>query len=221
MAPPLDTVIKGMRIALSIDLGYNVVDGEVEANTRAMAEMLRSLGAVVEEIEVPWTAAINEAGWLHWNVYTALIAGPHLEKYRDCMDPSVVTAAEEGLKVSAVDLKRVDYVRSEQWNAIAPVFADYEALICPTTSQPAQPVGSTEDDYAGIDEDGRLHHYEMTFPFNMISACPALSVPSGLTAAGLPTGLQIAGRRHGDATVLRIGAALEAALGWPNHRPDI
>ena len=221
LAPPLDTDIRGMRIALSIDLGYNVVDGEVEANTRTMAEVLRSLGAVVEEVEVPWTAAIVEAGWLHWNVYTALLAGPYLDDFRDRMDPSVVAAVEAGLAVSAVDFKRVDYVRSEQWNAIAPIFADYQALICPTTSQAAQPVGATEDDYAGIDSDGRLHHYEMTFPFNMISACPALSVPSGATAAGLPTGLQIVGRRHGDLTVLRIGAALEAAQGWADNRPDI
>ena len=221
LAPPLATDIGGMRIALSIDLGYNVVDGEVEANTLAMAETLRSLGAVVEEVEVPWTAAINEAGWLHWNVYTALLAGPHLDEYRDRMDPDVVRAAEDGLAASAVDLKRVDYVRTEQWNAIAPIFADYEALICPTSSQAAVPVGSTEADFGGIDEDGRLHHFEMTFPFNMISACPALSVPSGFTAAGLPTGLQIAGRRHGDATVLRTGAALEAARGWADHRPDI
>ena len=82
-------------------------------------------------------------------------------------------------------------------------------------------MGATEDDFAGIDADGRYHHYEMTFPFNMISACPALSVPSGFTAAGLPTGLQIARQRHGDALVLRIGAALEAALGWTDRRPDI
>jgi Asp-tRNA(Asn)/Glu-tRNA(Gln) amidotransferase A subunit family amidase len=133
----------------------------------------------------------------------------------------VVAAAEDGLAASAVDLKRVDFVRSDQWTAIAPVFADHEALICPTSSQAAVPVGSTEADFAGIDADGRYHHFEMTFPFNMISACPALSVPSGFTAAGLPTGLQIAGRRHGDATVLRIGAALEDALGWADKRPDI
>ena len=221
LAPPLNTDIAGMAIALSIDLGYNAVDGEVEAKTRAMAETLRTLGAVVDEVELPWTAAINQAGWLHWDVYTALIAGPHLDEFRDRMDPAVVDAAEAGLKASAIDFKRVDYVRSEQWNAIAPIFADYEALICPTTSQPAPPVGASEDDFAGIDETGRYHHYEMTFPFNMISACPALSVPSGFTAAGLPTGLQIAGRRHGDATVLRIGAALEAALGWTSQRPDI
>jgi Asp-tRNA(Asn)/Glu-tRNA(Gln) amidotransferase A subunit family amidase len=61
----------------------------------------------------------------------------------------------------------------------------------------------------------------MTFPFNMIAQCPALSVPSGFTRAGLPTGLQIVGRRYDDAVVLRIGAALEEALGWRSWRPPV
>jgi Asp-tRNA(Asn)/Glu-tRNA(Gln) amidotransferase A subunit family amidase len=219
LPPPTD--IQGLRVALSIDLGYNAVDPEVEANTRAAAEVLRSLGATVDEVEIGWTRAVNEAGWLHWNVYTAMFAAEYLDAYRERMDPSVVTAIEEGLKASAVDFKRVEVVRSEQWNTIAPIFADYETLICPTTSLPAPAVGSTEDEFGGDDEDGRFHHYEMTFAFNMISACPALSVPSGFTAAGLPTGLQIAGRRFDDATVLRIGAALEGALAWPSRRPDL
>ena len=61
----------------------------------------------------------------------------------------------------------------------------------------------------------------MTCPFNNVAACPALSVPSGFTADGLPTGLQIVGPRFGDRSVLEIGAALEPLIGWPEWRPPL
>jgi aspartyl-tRNA(Asn)/glutamyl-tRNA(Gln) amidotransferase subunit A len=50
----------------------------------------------------------------------------------------------------------------------------------------------------------------MTSPFNNVAQCPALSVPSGFTAAGLPSAVQIVGRRFDDPTVLTIGKAVEA-----------
>jgi aspartyl-tRNA(Asn)/glutamyl-tRNA(Gln) amidotransferase subunit A len=55
---------------------------------------------------------------------------------------------------------------------------------------------------------------DMTEFFNMTGQCPALSVPSGMTAAGLPTAIQIVGRRFDDPTVLRIGAAIEELRPW-------
>ena len=61
----------------------------------------------------------------------------------------------------------------------------------------------------------------MTEPFNLIGQCPVLSVPSGFTRAGLPTGLSICGRRFDEATVLRIGAALEQARPWNERRPVV
>jgi Asp-tRNA(Asn)/Glu-tRNA(Gln) amidotransferase A subunit family amidase len=61
----------------------------------------------------------------------------------------------------------------------------------------------------------------MTSVFNLVSQCPALSVPSGFTAEGLPTGLQIVGRRYDDLTVLKIGAVLEQARPWSDKRPPL
>ena len=61
----------------------------------------------------------------------------------------------------------------------------------------------------------------MTEVFNFVSQCPAFSVPSGFAADGLPTALQIVGRRFDDNGVLRIGAALEQQRPWAHKRPDI
>src|SRR5690606_16793415 len=138
------------------------------------------------------------AGWLHWDVYTALIVGDRLEAFRDRMDPSVVEAVERGRRASALDLKNVELVRTRHWEALRPVLHAFDALLCPTTSIPAMPIGTFESSYGHVDGDGKFHHFEMTFPFNMLSPLPALTVPSGLTKRGLPTGLQIVGRRHAD-----------------------
>ena len=56
------------------------------------------------------------------------------------------------------------------------------------------------------------------FPFNLTGQ-PAASVPAGFTAAGLPVGLQIVGRRFADRTVLAASAAFEAAQPWAARRP--
>jgi len=52
-----------------------------------------------------------------------------------------------------------------------------------------------------------------------VAGLPALSVPCGLSEAGLPIGLQIAGRHFEEATVLRVGAAYEQASGWRGRLP--
>jgi Asp-tRNA(Asn)/Glu-tRNA(Gln) amidotransferase A subunit family amidase len=218
---PESADVKGLRLALSIDLGYNAVDPEVAANTHQVAENLRSLGATVEEVEIGWTREINDAIGLQWDVYTALIIGDRIEQFRDRMDPGITAAVKRGLKVKALDFKRVDLIRTEQWRAVAPIFARYDALLCPTTSRPAPEIGVREADFGHDDATGRYYHFEMTSPFNMLGALPALSVPSGVTSRGLPTGIQIVGRRYDDAAVLRIGAALERELGWLARRPTI
>ena len=218
--PPEDD-IGGLRFALSVDLGYYAVDEEIAANTRRAADRLGDLGAHVEQVEIPWTREINEAGWTHWDVYTALMIGDRFDDFRDRMDPTVVDCVERGRRATGLDLKRVDLVRTEQWQAIAPVFESFDALLCPTAALPALPLGVTEDAFGSNDSRGRFQHFEMTFPFNMLSACPAISVPSGFTATGLPTGLQIVGRRHDDNMVLRIARALEGAADWGSDRPDL
>jgi len=59
-----------------------------------------------------------------------------------------------------------------------------------------------------------------SYPFNF-SGNPAATVPVGFTAAGLPVGLQIVGRRFADLTVLQAAAAFEAAQPWADAKPDL
>jgi Asp-tRNA(Asn)/Glu-tRNA(Gln) amidotransferase A subunit family amidase len=64
----------------------------------------------------------------------------------------------------------------------------------------------------------------MTLPFNIASRCPVLSVPSGLSRDGVPTGLSIVGKTYDDVTAFRVAAAHEERFPWldqPSHRPAL
>ena len=217
----IDGDVRGLRIALSADLGYYAVDAEVVANLEAAAGLLRDRGAIVEPVELGLTREINDVGFQHWNAYVAALAGPYLAEWRQVMDPVVIKMAEDGLKMDAVQLKRLEFDRTRLWQKFHPLFDRHDALLCPTASIPAPPTGVTDLDYGYDDANGRYCQYEMTFPFNLFSACPALSMPSGFSAGGLPTAVQIVGRPYEDVTVLTIGAALEAATPWLQRRPPI
>jgi aspartyl-tRNA(Asn)/glutamyl-tRNA(Gln) amidotransferase subunit A len=90
-----------------------------------------------------------------------------------------------------------------------------DILICATTPAPAPPIGAEQ-----VDIDGNRLHIEwmltrLTSIFN-VAGLPALSVPAGLSAGGLPIGVQIIGRRLDERTVLRVGAAVETPLPGPD-----
>ena len=213
--------LRERRIALSVDLGFYAVDTEVEANTRNAADMLRELGAQVEEIHLDWNRRVVDAWFAYWGVFLAASFGDLRAEHASRMDPEVLRLMAEGDRMGAVEFKRLEVIFTEQWKELAAVFESFEALVCPTMALPAPEVGREDSDFDREDESGRFHGLDMTCPFNNVAPCPALSVPSGFTRNGLPTGLQIVGRRHDDRGVLEIGAALEPLIGWPEWRPPL
>jgi Asp-tRNA(Asn)/Glu-tRNA(Gln) amidotransferase A subunit family amidase len=221
LAGPQDSSIEGMRLALDVDLGCYAVAPEVEAEVRAAAEALAAAGAVVDEVELGWTREYADAWVAHWGVYLAAIFGDKLPDYRERMDPRVVALMDAGLAMSAVDFKRLEFARTEQWQKLRAVLERYDALLCPTMSQVARPID--EDDFVWYEDrgDGLYHGLDMTAQFNYVSQCPALSVPAGWTAEGLPVGLQVVARRYRDDEALRIGAALERVRPWADRHPPL
>jgi Asp-tRNA(Asn)/Glu-tRNA(Gln) amidotransferase A subunit family amidase len=218
-AQPSD--VAGMRLALSVDLGCHVIDPQVERATRRAAAALAEAGAVVEEVELGWDRRYADAWLAHWGVYLAAIFGNQLAAYRERMDPRVVQLMDDGLAMSAVDFKRLEFLRTEQWQKLAPIMERYDALLCPTMSQPAPTVDRDDFEFYRAYQDGRYHGLDMTCWFNYTSQCPALSVPSGFADGGLPIGLQIVARRYRDDTALQVGAALERVAPWAGHRPPV
>ncbi len=227
VSPPLDLTqpltgdLRGLRLAFSLDLGFYAVHPQVADNTLAAVAALREAGAEVEEVALDWTAEVDATWSRMWGVFMAAYFGQHLETWREKMDPAVVKLIEAGRKMSAVDYKRLEILRSAQWQALAPILRRCDALLAPTMAQPPALASDKASERAGLDDQGRLMSRYMTEPFNLIGQCPVISVPSGLTAAGLPTGLQICGRRFDEPTVLRVATALETRRPWADWRPPL
>jgi Asp-tRNA(Asn)/Glu-tRNA(Gln) amidotransferase A subunit family amidase len=221
LSGPLDSSAEGLRLALDVDLGHYAIDPEVEAATLEAADALAGAGAVVEEVDLRWTRELSDAWVAHWGVYLAAIFGDRLGEFRDRMDPRVVKLMDDGLAMGAVDFKRLEFLRTEAWKQLRPILERHDALLCPTMSQTARPVD--EDDFVWYEDqgDGLYHGLDLTCPFNYVSQCPVLSVPSGWSSDGLPIGLQIVARRYRDDLALRIGAALERVRPWADRRPPL
>lgn len=97
----------------------------------------------------------------------------------------------------------------------------YDLLLLPTTATAALPLETPlPKEVAGWPIGQHLDLLLPTFAFNL-SGYPAVSVPCGFTAEGLPVGLQIVGGWRQDARVLSAAAAFEAAFPWADRRPGV
>ena len=213
LAQPLDPDLTGMRLGLSTTLGCWAVDPEIAAAVEAAAQRLADAGAIVEEVD-PGLRPDDEAAWMVlWAVFMAAYYGTELEAFRDRMDPQVVNLIEAGWKVSAPEHKRIELVRTDMWRRLRPILASHDALLCPTMAQPPYPAAKADGPPAAPVNDDGYASADMTAVFNLVSPCPAISVPCGrhtrAADAGLPIGLQIVGRRWREDTVLRIARAVE------------
>jgi len=216
---PIPSDVRGLRLALDVDLGDYVVDPQVEREVRAAAAALAEAGAIVEEVDLGWTREVADAWGEHWSVYLAAWFGDTLPEYGDKMDPTVKRLIEHGLKMDAVTFKRLELVRQKAWSQLAAVHCDYDALLCPTMAQLPLPIDSDEYAHYRTQDDGRYYALDMTSQFNFTSPCPALSVPAGWSDEGMPVGLQIIARKDRDDVALRVGAAVEAVRPWADRRP--
>jgi Asp-tRNA(Asn)/Glu-tRNA(Gln) amidotransferase A subunit family amidase len=204
--------LDGRRFALSLDLGYYAVQPDIERAVRRAAELLRDAGAEVEEIELGWSRAVNDQWFDLWCVFMAAFFGDRVPRFRDRMDPLVVGMVERAGRIGATELKRVELLRTAMWRDLARLFESHDALLCPTCAKEAPAAEQSDEDHDATLPDGRYAGFDMTLPFNMVPQCPAISLPAGFSAAGLPVGLQLVGKRFADEDLLAIARRLEALL---------
>jgi Asp-tRNA(Asn)/Glu-tRNA(Gln) amidotransferase A subunit family amidase len=215
--------IKGLRIAYSPNLGYFEVDPEVARNTRAAVDRFRDAGATVTEVDLGWNDSTYDAWVTHWEGLFATIAGQHIPQWQYKMDPFVRGLIHRGLAHSAVRVKQTEMVRTAMWRKLTPILTDFDLLICPTLAVPALKAEHRNDDpdfkINGKPVDAYLA-WALTYPFNLLSQCPVMSVPSGFSESGVPTGLQIVGRPYDDLTVFAAARAFEKSAPWADKHPE-
>jgi aspartyl-tRNA(Asn)/glutamyl-tRNA(Gln) amidotransferase subunit A len=217
-ADGLDGGVSGMRIALSLDLGYGRNDPEVEAAVRAAADVLAGEGAEVEEVELDLSDPVDAFHTL-WFTGAAKVLQPFGPDALDRVDPGLADAIRAyGLTPTASDYLDAMAVRMDLGRRFGRLHETYDALLTPTMPIAAFAAGRPSPE--GWPSDLWTSWTPYTYPFNMTQQ-PALSVPCGLTTDRRPIGLQVVGARHGDAGVLRVGRAYEALTPWHQLTPTL
>ncbi|MDI2027980.1 amidase [Saccharopolyspora sp. TS4A08] len=202
--------LTGMRIAVSLDLGFDTpVDPQIaHAITRA-ATAFEELGAHVEAAD-PGITDPREDFHVLWFAGAAKATEHLTDDQRALLDPGLADICRQGLTYSAQDYLEATNTRMLLGQRTAAFHQTYDLLLTPTVPIPAFDAGRESP----TDGDRWTTWTPFTYPFNMTQQ-PAASIPCGRTDDGLPIGLQIIGPRHADATVLRAAHAYEHTHPWP------
>ncbi len=205
------------RVGFSADLGFMPVDPEVAAITEAAARRFAEAGAAVEAAGLDLSAAPEVFRVLRARSFAT---GRHADyvAHRAQLKPEIVENVEAGLALSFEDLRRAEEGRAALFARATAFFGDFDILACPATVLPPFPVEERwPRSCAGVAFAGYVDWLGIVSAITLV-ACPALSLPCGFTAAGLPVGLQLVAPPRGEARLLGAAAALEAVLGL-DRRP--
>lgn len=213
----LDDGVAGLRIAYSPNFGFVRNDPEVDALVRAAVAELAAAGAQVTEVDPGFEDPL-EAFNVLWFSGAAKVLQAYGDAVDDRVDPGLRRTAAAGSRYTASDYLDATAVRMELGRLMGRFHETYDVLLTPTLPLTAFPVGQEVPDGWSSPEWTSWTPY--TYPFNLTQQ-PALSVPCGLTSAGLPVGLQIVGARHRDALVLRVGQAYQAITDWHLRTPTL
>jgi aspartyl-tRNA(Asn)/glutamyl-tRNA(Gln) amidotransferase subunit A len=209
--------VTGLRVAFSPDLDGLRVDAEVAGLVKRAAGAFAEIGCVVEEVRTGFADPHDLIRCL-WSAHEAGNYARYLPEWRERMDPGLVACIEAGLRYSLTDYIEARGQKLAYCDSVRPLFERFDLLLTPSLSVAAFPVGRLNP------ADWPQHAWDwidwasFSYPFNFTGQ-PAASIPAGFTRAGLPVGLQIAGRRLADLTVLQASAAYEKARPWAQHRP--
>ncbi len=199
--------IRRLRIGFPTNFYFDHLDAGVEFSIRGVFARAQSLGAVVKPARVPDVAALNTIGRVIQLAEASAVAEPHLE-HRGQFGPDVLALLDQGRLVPATDYINAQRLRRQGMREFDKLWSEVDCLMVPTTPNTAPRMGDATVRLGGRDEDVRLAVTRLVRGINVLGL-PALSIPCGLGASGLPIGIQIIGPAWEEALILRVGAALE------------
>src|SRR5712671_6761455 len=209
---PLGRGVRGLRVGVVREYFFEGIDPEVEKGFEQALATLRQLGATVEDVQIP---GIQSAGAF----MAILLAEAFAYHERDLREhPELFGELLRERMLAGALITGSEYVQAQRLRAqlradMNAVLRRVDVLATPTSPKPAPTFTTVYDPEYGFPRGN-------TGPFNM-TGLPALAVPCGFTAAGLPLSIQITGRPFDEATVLRVGHTYEQATSWRTRHPNL
>ncbi len=207
----IEAGVAGLTVGVLRRPGFDApVDADGIAAVERTAALLAQAGAMVEDAvaDLPDTSAVFSRVW---GAALARVAAATPEQLRGHLDPGILEVARALGGMSAVEFMEAEATRAAAAHAMARLTQRFDLLVCPTV-----PAGPPLADAPTTDPVRALWTAwaPWTFTFN-ISRQPAITIPVGLRADGLPNSVQIAGAQFRDDLVLRAARLIEQADPFP------
>ena len=213
--PTLNDGVAGLRLGLPRNHYFEDCDNEIADAVMAAVGKLEALGATVVEIDADGAEATHH--WATIQIYADACAfhRERLDQQPELFSRSVLERMLVGRSFSAVDYAEATRAR-EAWRAtMAALFQDIDVMVSPTTPAPPPPIVEDKS-LLEATRDASRNTYAGGF-----GAYPGLSLPCGLSRAGLPMGMQLEAEWWREPMLLRAGMAYQAVTDWHLAEPPL
>lgn len=218
VAGALEADVRGTRIAWWIDLGGIPVEPEIRNITNAQRRVFESLGCIVEEAEPDWSGADETFRTLRfWSQHLRM--GEHVVKHPDLVKDTIRWEVGQGARLTASEVGLAQIKHTEIYHRMRRFLERYDFFVLPVS--PLPPFDVTEPwptEVAGTPMTTYVDWMKSCY-YVSVTGAPAMSVPAGFTASGLPVGIQIVGRHRGEQQLLQIARAFEQAVNIARRPP--
>jgi amidase len=217
-ASSLERDFRGVRVAWSRNLGGLPIERGVTAALNAQRGVFEQMGIVLEEAEPDFTDADEVFRVLRAHSFE-LNYGELLKNNRAQLKDTVIWNIEEGARLTGPQVGRAEVKRSELYHRARRFMEQYAFLLAPVAQVLPFDVNRP---YVTEIEGQPMHTYldwMRSCYLITVTGLPAISVPCGFSAEGLPVGLQIVGRHHDDFGVLQLAHAFEQCTHFWKARP--
>lgn len=215
--------LKGLRVGVIREHMEEAAE-DVEAAVRRAVGALAELGAEVEEVSLAFTMRVSaDAGTIISASESASVHEEWLSTRPDDYGPDIRNRFQEGSLYSAAQYHKAQRIRRLVLQEFLDALQRVDVLVGPTNAITAPRIADRQVMVKGRMENiygARRLMPRLTQPYNM-SRLPAISVPCGFGASGLPVGLQIGGRPYDEVTVLRVAHAYQQVTTWHKQRPAV
>ena len=216
----LNRNFRGTRVAWCPDLGGLPLHPDVRAVLSLQRKTFEMIGCVVEDVSPDLTGADSIFLTIR-GFRSATLYGPLLEQFRDQLKPEAVEEIEKGLTLKSSEIAQAMIQHGQLLERIRRFQEKYEFILCAVNQVP--PFDAALNWPTSIDGVKMEHYvawmksaYWITTTFR-----PAISVPAGFTAGGLPVGIQIVGRHRADFQLLQFAHAFEQETRFGAMHPPV